>query len=137
MPKPTDMELQQIVELEGLAAEVSNGEAHNVQLHGKVLGKLTSVFCLVLRKGIMTVDECKARDGNLCDGDSSFAPKVKVGPVSLSGFKFRDLERWAIIGLIVWLLLAQHGVTPNPRIRQMAQEAAKAVVMTPVDGGAK
>ena len=93
MPKPTDIEMQSIEELEHLAGDITNGSRGDIEKHGVVLGKLTSLFCIILRRGIMTVDECTHR----ANGDTRAAPSLKLGPIEIKGYKQRDIERWAIM----------------------------------------
>ena len=123
---PTELELKQIEELEQLAVDVSNGDADNIRLQGMVIGKLATIFCVVFRKGIMTLDECVHHGSN---GDTKNAPRIKFGALELTGFKFRDLERWAILAGLIWLLLSQHGVVPSPFAKKIAIEVARSVIV--------
>jgi len=133
MPKPTDLELKLIDETEALSRDVSNGSSHDIQLQGKVIGRLGMLLCGVLRNGLVSVEECIARHG-VCpehvDHEGKDAPKIKYGNFELSGFKFRDLERWAIIAGIIYLVLLVHGIIPSPvqRADKVAKKAASALI---------
>jgi len=133
MPKPTPMELKDIEVLERDAQSLTNGRAGDMPHLCGVVGRTVQMFCIIFKQGIMTPDECARCDQTAgAAGDRKDAPRLKVGPIELTGFKFRDMERWAIIAGIIWLLLSQHGIAPSPFAKKIAEDAAKAVVMTPV-----
>jgi len=126
--EPTDIELQQISDLETIAKDVQNGNAGNIEMHGKLLGKLTELFCLVFRKGIVTTADCNIRHGvkGKNNGDTREAPRIKIGPVELSGFRQRDIERWLIIAGIIYLIMASHGWLPKAFTAENRAQIAEA-----------
>jgi hypothetical protein len=127
--KPTEIEQVQIDELHEMSKRVSNGEAPNVKLQGKVIGRLGMLFCIYARKGFMTVDDCAYLNGSVCGADvpapeAKHIPKLKLGPVELSGYKLHDIGRVIGMLMLVWVILSQLGLVPNARTDGLATIAA-------------